>query len=51
MAVTKASYGRYFSLSGTAAEVLQALNDEGVSPHQIVEMAEDATFAVYSRGV
>lgn len=39
----------YTSLAGTAAEVLQALADRGVNKDQIVEMKNDATFAVYSR--
>ena len=50
MVVTKSTHGRYHSLSGTAAEVLQALTDEGVSQHQIVVMKDDATFAVFHRG-
>ena len=55
MALTKTAYaasdGRrtYIYLSGSAAEVLQAIADEKVKPRQIVKMADDLTLAVYTR--
>lgn len=39
----------YAVITGTTAEVLQALADNGVNKDQIVEMKNDATFVVYSR--
>lgn len=43
MAVVKGDYGKVHSLTGTAAEVCQALNDQGVPSHKVVEIFWDAT--------
>jgi len=50
MAVTRTDFGSYHSLSGTAGEVLQELSDQSILVHEIVRMADDATFCVYRRG-
>lgn len=51
MVVTRTDFGAYHSLSGTEAEVLQALSDLGVSTSELVRLNDTATFAVYRRGL
>jgi hypothetical protein len=50
---TNASDGRQLviKLSGTAAEVLQALADEKVDRTHLLVLKDDATYAVYFRKV
>ena len=53
MVVTKTQYGPWVALSGTLAEVVQALRDEGISTIQCKNVFHDGTnyVAVYRKGV
>ena len=52
MAVSKNVYNSWVTLSGTLAEVVGALRDEGVSVSQCVSIFHDGTnyVAVYRKG-
>lgn len=50
MVLVKATYGNYHLLTGTAAEVLQALSDERVQKNQLANIADDGTSAIYMKG-
>jgi hypothetical protein len=39
--------GYFYSVSGTAASVLQTLTNKHIRKEQIVVMKDDATYAVY----
>lgn len=41
MAVSKNTYGDFFTLEGTLDEVTQALQDEGVPAHKVVSVFWD----------
>ena len=43
MAVSKADYDRYHTLTGTLAEVAGALRDEAVPPHDVLSVVWNST--------
>jgi len=43
-------YGSFVEVTGTAAEVLQELHDQGIGLKQLVMIADDRLSAVYKRG-
>jgi hypothetical protein len=51
MAVSKNTYGSYFTLEGTLQEVTEALQDEGVPAHKVISVFWDGSnyVAVYNK--
>ena len=51
MALVRTQKGAWHLITGTASEVLQELDDAGVNTMSVVNVADDATSAVFKQGV